>query len=157
MARKVASSIAIRSIGSVCAQRSVELARQRRFGVGQLAEELGGNGEEIAASQLALLADAGYAVAPCADPGSLIRAAERGALPDAAVIDDSLLAQGVAEGWLEQCSARIRSLASRCRARSRARGRSSTACWPWPSGSGDRPRGPPRLCDDRGSCGRSSA
>jgi Tfp pilus assembly protein PilZ len=49
-----------------------------------------------------VLADAGYAVAPCADPGSLIRAAERGALPDAAVIDDSLLAQGVAEGWLEQ-------------------------------------------------------
>ena len=49
-----------------------------------------------------VLSDAGYAVAPCADPGSLIRAAERGTLPDAAVIDDSLLAQGVAEGWLEQ-------------------------------------------------------
>lgn len=49
-----------------------------------------------------VLADAGYAVAPCADPGALIRAAERGSLPDAAVIDDSLLAQGVAPGWLEQ-------------------------------------------------------
>ncbi|MBK9035702.1 MAG: PilZ domain-containing protein [Myxococcales bacterium] len=49
-----------------------------------------------------VLADAGYAVAACSDPGSLLRAAERGSLPDAAVIDDSLLAQGVAAGWLEQ-------------------------------------------------------
>ena len=49
-----------------------------------------------------VLADAGYAVAPCSDPGSLLRAAERASLPDAAVIDDSLLCQGVAEGWLEQ-------------------------------------------------------
>lgn len=48
------------------------------------------------------LADAGYAVAPCTDPGSLIRLADTGALPDAAVIDASMLDQGVEAGWLEQ-------------------------------------------------------
>lgn len=48
------------------------------------------------------LADAGYAVAPCTDPGTLIRLADTGALPDAAVIDTSLLEQGVEAGWLEQ-------------------------------------------------------
>jgi hypothetical protein len=48
------------------------------------------------------LTDAGYAVAPCADPGALLRTAEGGAAPDAAIIDDSLLGHGVAPQWLEQ-------------------------------------------------------
>jgi len=48
------------------------------------------------------LADAGYAVAPCTDPGTLIRLADAGTLPDAAVIDASMLEQGVEAGWLEQ-------------------------------------------------------
>jgi hypothetical protein len=48
------------------------------------------------------LADAGYAVAPCTDPGTLIRLADAGSLPDAAVIDCSMLEQGVEAGWLEQ-------------------------------------------------------
>ncbi|MEZ4402972.1 MAG: PilZ domain-containing protein [Kofleriaceae bacterium] len=48
------------------------------------------------------LTDAGYAVTGCADPGALLAHAAQAALPDAAVIDDSLLVQGVAAGWLEQ-------------------------------------------------------
>jgi hypothetical protein len=48
------------------------------------------------------LADAGYAVASSADPGTLIRMADTGQVPDVAVIDDSLLELGVSATWLEQ-------------------------------------------------------
>jgi hypothetical protein len=48
------------------------------------------------------LADAGYAVSSSADPGTLIRLTDGGAMPDLAVIDDSLLDLGVTGPWLEQ-------------------------------------------------------
>lgn len=48
------------------------------------------------------LADAGYAVSSSADPGTLIRLTDSGAMPDLAVIDDSLLEAGVTASWLEQ-------------------------------------------------------
>ncbi len=48
------------------------------------------------------LTDAGYAVSSSADPGTLIRLADSGPLPDVAVIDDSLLELGVSASWLEQ-------------------------------------------------------
>ena len=48
------------------------------------------------------LADAGYAVSSSADPGTLIRLADTGPLPDVAVIDDSLIELGVSSTWLEQ-------------------------------------------------------
>lgn len=48
------------------------------------------------------LADAGYAVTSSADPGALVRLADGPQLPDVAVIDESLLDQGVSAAWLEQ-------------------------------------------------------
>lgn len=48
------------------------------------------------------LADAGYAVTSSADPGALVRLADGPTLPDVAVIDESLLDQGVSGAWLEQ-------------------------------------------------------
>lgn len=48
------------------------------------------------------LADAGYAVTSSADPGALVRLADGPSMPDVAVIDESLLEQGVSATWLEQ-------------------------------------------------------
>ncbi|HUQ01432.1 MAG TPA: PilZ domain-containing protein [Kofleriaceae bacterium] len=48
------------------------------------------------------LTDAGYAVTSSADAGALVRLADGPQLPDVAVIDDSLLEQGVSAAWLEQ-------------------------------------------------------
>lgn len=48
------------------------------------------------------LTDAGYAVAPCGDPGALLRVAEAATAPDAALIDHTMLDGGVATQWLEQ-------------------------------------------------------
>lgn len=48
------------------------------------------------------LTDAGYAVTSSADAGALVRLADGPTLPDVAVIDDSLLEQGVSAAWLEQ-------------------------------------------------------
>ncbi len=48
------------------------------------------------------LTDAGYAVSSSADAGALVRMADGPTLPDVAVIDESLLEQGVSAQWLEQ-------------------------------------------------------
>lgn len=48
------------------------------------------------------LTDAGYAVTSSADAGALVRLADGPSLPDVAVIDESLLDQGVSAVWLEQ-------------------------------------------------------
>jgi hypothetical protein len=48
------------------------------------------------------LSDAGYAVTSSADAGALVRLADGPSLPDVAVIDESLLEQGVSAAWLEQ-------------------------------------------------------
>jgi hypothetical protein len=48
------------------------------------------------------LTDAGYAVTSSADAGALVRFADGPLLPDVAVIDESLIEQGVSAAWLEQ-------------------------------------------------------